>query len=410
MPQSSFVSTRFRLACALTLATALAGPGSARPSAQAQRRPARRRSTPTTPRRSRRRPPIRASSPSWSTTCRRPTRCRRRSSSSATSPASPGKLTYHKDIVRYLEALDKASDRVTMLKIGKTEEGRDMVALAIADEATIKQPRQVQADHRAADRSAQDDRRAGAAADRHRQADLLRHQQHALAGDRQPRDADGARLPARGRRDAVHSDHPQQRHHRDHAGDRSRRPREAGRQLPRAGRRASRRRRWSTGASTCSTTTTATAWASVLRLTQVMLKTFLDWHPDRLARPARGGHASLHVDRHGPVQRGRRSDPGQRVVAARAERHHGDDQARRARRVDLRLLRRLGPELHVLHRRHAQLDRPVLRGPELRRRRQPSAARARRAASGSGRTRRCRTSRGARATTSTSRRARSCSR
>ena len=29
---------------------------------------------------------------------------------------------------------------------------------------------------------------------------------------------------------------------------------------------------------------------------------------------------------------------------------HGDDQARRARRVDLRVLRRLGAELHVLHR------------------------------------------------------------
>jgi hypothetical protein len=50
----------------------------------------------------------------------------------------PGNLTYYKDIVRYLEALDKASDRVTMWKIGKSDEGRDMVAVAIADEATIK--------------------------------------------------------------------------------------------------------------------------------------------------------------------------------------------------------------------------------------------------------------------------------
>ena len=54
-------------------------------------------------------------------------------------PGEPGKLTYHKDIVRYLDALDKASDRVTMFKIGKSDEGRDMVAVAIADEATIKQ-------------------------------------------------------------------------------------------------------------------------------------------------------------------------------------------------------------------------------------------------------------------------------
>ena len=48
------------------------------------------------------------------------------------------RLTYHKDIVAYYEALDKASDRVTMWEIGKTEEGRPMVALAVSDEATIK--------------------------------------------------------------------------------------------------------------------------------------------------------------------------------------------------------------------------------------------------------------------------------
>jgi hypothetical protein len=51
----------------------------------------------------------------------------------------PGELTYSKDIYRYYEALDKASDRISMWKIGQTEEGRDMVMLAVADEATIKQ-------------------------------------------------------------------------------------------------------------------------------------------------------------------------------------------------------------------------------------------------------------------------------
>ena len=54
-------------------------------------------------------------------------------------PGEPGKLTYHKDIVRYLDALDKASDRVAMFKIGVSDEGRDMFAVAVADEATIKQ-------------------------------------------------------------------------------------------------------------------------------------------------------------------------------------------------------------------------------------------------------------------------------
>ena len=52
---------------------------------------------------------------------------------------TPGELTYACDIHRYFAALDKASDRATMWTIGKTEEGRDMVLLAIADEATIKQ-------------------------------------------------------------------------------------------------------------------------------------------------------------------------------------------------------------------------------------------------------------------------------
>jgi hypothetical protein len=50
----------------------------------------------------------------------------------------PGHLTYYGDIVRYLEAVDKTSDRVTLWRIGKSDEGRDMVALAIADEATIR--------------------------------------------------------------------------------------------------------------------------------------------------------------------------------------------------------------------------------------------------------------------------------
>jgi hypothetical protein len=52
---------------------------------------------------------------------------------------TPGELTYAKDIHRYYEALDKASDRIALWRIGKTEEGRDMVLLAVADETTIKQ-------------------------------------------------------------------------------------------------------------------------------------------------------------------------------------------------------------------------------------------------------------------------------
>ena len=52
---------------------------------------------------------------------------------------TPGELTYAKDIHRYYEALDKASDRIAFWRIGKSEEGRDMVLLAVADEQTIRQ-------------------------------------------------------------------------------------------------------------------------------------------------------------------------------------------------------------------------------------------------------------------------------
>jgi hypothetical protein len=52
---------------------------------------------------------------------------------------TPGELTYASDIYRYYDAIDKASDRIAVWRIGKTEEGRDMVLLAVADEATIKQ-------------------------------------------------------------------------------------------------------------------------------------------------------------------------------------------------------------------------------------------------------------------------------
>ena len=54
-------------------------------------------------------------------------------------PGEPGHMTYYKDIARYLDVLDKASERVTMFKIGVSDEGRDMFAVAVADEATIKQ-------------------------------------------------------------------------------------------------------------------------------------------------------------------------------------------------------------------------------------------------------------------------------
>jgi hypothetical protein len=61
-------------------------------------------------------------------------------------PGTPGELTYAKDIHRYYEALAKASPRARYFKIGQTEEGRDQVILAIADEKTIRQLDQYKSD------------------------------------------------------------------------------------------------------------------------------------------------------------------------------------------------------------------------------------------------------------------------
>ena len=83
----------------------------------------------------------------------------------------------------------------------RREEGRDMVALAIADEATIKQLDK----YKEITAKLTDPRKLQEAeaktADRDRQADLLRDRQHPHAGDRQPRDADRAGVPPRGRGD-----------------------------------------------------------------------------------------------------------------------------------------------------------------------------------------------------------------
>jgi hypothetical protein len=53
-------------------------------------------------------------------------------------PGTPGELTYAKDIHRYFDALAANSPRARFWTIGQTEEGRDQVLLAIADETTLR--------------------------------------------------------------------------------------------------------------------------------------------------------------------------------------------------------------------------------------------------------------------------------
>ena len=71
---------------------------------------------------------------------------------------TPNKLTYTKDINRYMRELEKASKRVKVFSIGRSEEGREMLLVAVSDEANIAQPRSLQGNHRPARRPAQDHR------------------------------------------------------------------------------------------------------------------------------------------------------------------------------------------------------------------------------------------------------------
>ncbi|MCU1349367.1 MAG: hypothetical protein JWO56_2397 [Acidobacteria bacterium] len=48
-----------------------------------------------------------------------------------------GHLTYAEDVYRYMRALEAATPRVKVFSIGKSEEGREMIAVAVANEETI---------------------------------------------------------------------------------------------------------------------------------------------------------------------------------------------------------------------------------------------------------------------------------
>ena len=52
-------------------------------------------------------------------------------------PGTPGHLTYNADVNRYFRALAAASPRVKVFDAGRSDENREMIAVAIADSATI---------------------------------------------------------------------------------------------------------------------------------------------------------------------------------------------------------------------------------------------------------------------------------
>ncbi len=51
---------------------------------------------------------------------------------------APNTLPYAEDVYWYMRMLEKASPRVRVVSIGKTEEGREMIAVAVADEALLR--------------------------------------------------------------------------------------------------------------------------------------------------------------------------------------------------------------------------------------------------------------------------------
>ena len=168
------------------------------------------------------------------------------------------------EVYQYMRMVEKASPRVKVYSIGKTEEGREMIAVAVSSEANLAKldENRARLAKLADPRTIEHERRRGRQARRSVGAGLLHHRRDSLAGNRLADGADGARLPPRGRREPVHPEDPQPHRHADHAGRRGRRPRPPGRHLPLAPRqsRTSTGRRSSTGASTSRTTTTATRW------------------------------------------------------------------------------------------------------------------------------------------------------
>ena len=155
------------LACALTLAAA-----DTRLDAQARQAAATRQKAGRRVHRQDQGIPLRSreSRRSSSIICPHRRRYRRRSKFLGHMPGSPGVLTHAADIHRYFAALDKASDRVSVWNIGKTEEGRDMIVAAIADEATIRSIDKYKAMLAQLTDARKTDRGAGAAADSHGQA------------------------------------------------------------------------------------------------------------------------------------------------------------------------------------------------------------------------------------------------
>ena len=130
---------------------------------------------------------------------------------------APDFLTYSKDIYRYYDELAKASPRVKVYRVGKTEEGRDFLLVAVSDEANI-----AQLDHlRDITAKLADPRKISDAdakqLDRRRQAVLLGVRLDPFARDGIAGNVDGIGVPPGGGRFAVHPEYSQERGFSDYS-------------------------------------------------------------------------------------------------------------------------------------------------------------------------------------------------
>ena len=133
---------------------------------------------------------------------------------------APDVLPYAEDVYRYFRLLAAASPRVKVFTIGHSEEGREMIAVAVADEALL-----AQAQENGARLAQLADPRTLKLDDAKAQAligklvpGLLHHRHDPFARNRRAHRVDGTRLPAGGRQRSLRAVHPLAHHHADHAG------------------------------------------------------------------------------------------------------------------------------------------------------------------------------------------------
>ena len=109
-----------------------------------------------------------------------------------------------------MRLLAKSTPRVKVYTIGTSEEGREMIAVAVASEALMARLDENKADlAKLADpRTIKMDDAAADAIATARRARLLHHRHDPLDRGGRADGADGARVPAGGRRERLHPQHP----------------------------------------------------------------------------------------------------------------------------------------------------------------------------------------------------------